>query len=131
MKRTIWGYTSYETTYVVRHAQLLNNNKRSGENLMKCIVVCNKQLPIRYLPLQQIYFSRGMHCPKEITLPFYVNVESNHNDYRLLLQYIKEIDAQYSQCAFEIYSEDSRIIDFFQQHLPNVQVHGKVLLIHF
>lgn len=96
---------------------------------MKCIVACNKQLPIRYLPLHQIYFTRGIHCPKEITLPFFVNVESEDHHYPILLDYLKEIDAQYSQCTFQIYSEDPRIISFFQQQIQKVQVHGKVLMI--
>ena len=98
---------------------------------MKCIVACNKQLPIRFLPSHQIYFSRGIRCPKEITLPFFVNVESQNRNYSILLDYLKEIDAQYSQCTFQIYSEDSRIITFFQHQFPKVQVYGKVLEIIF
>ena len=96
---------------------------------MKCIVACNKQLPIRYLPLQEIYFTRGMHCPKEITLPFFVNVESENHHYPILLDYLKEINAQYRQCTFQIYSEDPRIILFFQQELSEIQVHGNLLTI--
>ena len=98
---------------------------------MKCIVACNKQLPIRYLPSHQIYFSRGIRCPKEITLPFFVNVESENHHYPPLLDYLKEIDAQYSQCTFQIYSEDPRIIAFFQQQTVKVKVQGKVLMITF
>lgn len=98
---------------------------------MRYIIACNKQLPIRYYPLHQLYFTRGIHCPKEITLPFFVNVESDGKNYPLLLDYLKEINAQYSQCDFQVYSDDSHIIAFLQQHVPNVQVQGKVLKIMF
>lgn len=98
---------------------------------MRCIVACNKQLPIRYLPLHQLYFTRGIHCPMEITQLFFVNVESDGNNYPLLLDYLKDINAQYSQCDVQIYSEDPHIAGFFQQHVPNVQIDGKVLMIMF
>lgn len=98
---------------------------------MRCIIACNRQLPIRYLPLHQLYFTRGIHCPKEITLPFFVNVESSEKNYSLLLDYLKEINAQYIQCDFQVYSDDPHIISFLQQHIPKVQVHGKVLTIVF
>lgn len=98
---------------------------------MRCIIACNRQLPIRYYPLHQLYFTRGIHCPKEITLPFFVNVESDGYEYSLLLDYLKEINAQYIQCDFQIYSDDHRIIAFIQQQVPKVHVQGRVLNIMF
>ena len=98
---------------------------------MRCIIACNRQLPIRYYPLHQLYFTRGIHSPKEITLPFFVNVESDGNNYSLLLDYLKEINGQYIQCDFQVYSDDSHIISFLQQHISKVHVHGKVLMIEF
>lgn len=98
---------------------------------MRCIIACNRQLPIRHLPVHQLYFTRGIHCPEEITLPFFVNVESDGNNYPLLLDYLKEINAQYRQCDFQVYSDDPNIITYLQQHIPNVQIHEKVLMICF
>lgn len=98
---------------------------------MRCIIACNMQLPIRYLPLHQLYFTRGIHCPKEITLPFFVNVESERNNHSLLLDYLKEINAQYKQCNFQVYTDDPHIITYLQQHVPKAQVQGKVLIITF
>ncbi|MEG0259928.1 MAG: hypothetical protein RR595_04855 [Lysinibacillus sp.] len=96
---------------------------------MKYIIACNKQLPIRYFPLHQLYFTRGIHCPKEITLPFFVHVQANENNFPLLLDYLKEIDSQYRQCEFQIYSDDPYIITLLQKHIPIVRIHGKVLVI--
>ncbi|KOS68436.1 hypothetical protein AEA09_07625 [Lysinibacillus contaminans] len=98
---------------------------------MRCIIACNRQLPIRYYPLHQLYFTRGIHCPKEISLPFFVNVELDGSNYSLLLEYLKEINGQYIQCDFQVYSDDSYIISFLQQHIPKVHVQGKVLMIEF
>lgn len=98
---------------------------------MKCIVASNRQLPIRYLPVQQLYFTRGIYCPREITLPFFVNVESDENNYSLILEYLKDVNAQYTQCDFQVYSDDPNILAFLHQHVPDVQVHGNVLIIIF
>lgn len=98
---------------------------------MKCIVASNRQLPIRYFPLHQLYFTRGIFCPQEITLPFFVSVESDGNNYSLILEYLKEINAQYTQCDFQVYSDDPNILSFLQQHIPEVQVRENVLIIVF
>ncbi|MEO4053816.1 hypothetical protein [Solibacillus sp. CAU 1738] len=77
---------------------------------MKCIIASNRPLPIRYYAKQQCFIRRGINCPTEVTLPFFVEVEI-HSDYMFIMEYLNDITSQYKQCDLQIYSTETSILE--------------------
>lgn len=83
---------------------------------MKCIIASNRQLPIRYYVSQQCFIKRGIVCPSEITLPFFVEVEAEFlDDYTIIAEYIHEVKRQYTQCNIQIYSKETHLLEWLSE----------------
>lgn len=83
---------------------------------MKCIIASNRQLPIRYYVNQRCFIKRGISCPSEITLPFFVEVEAEFlSDYTVIAEYIQEVKSQYKQCNIQIYSNETSLLEWLTE----------------
>ena len=95
---------------------------------MKCFIASNRQLPIRYYENQQCYIKRGITCPHEILLPFFVEVELL-GDHAIITDYIEEVKNQYTQCNIQIYSSEPFLLEWLSEKHTVTIKHTRYILI--
>ena len=97
---------------------------------MKCIIASNRPLPIRYYVNPQGFIKRGIICPSEISLPFFVEVEAEFlGDYSIIAEYIHEVKSQYKQCHIQIYSKETSLLEWLSEKQSVKLIQSSYILI--
>lgn len=92
------------------------------------IIASNRQLPIRYDIENKIWFNRGIHAPKEVQLPFFVEVTCQTIT-EGLIHYIEQQIIQYKKFEIEVFCETPSVLLYCKKYFPHGTIVGNRIIL--